>query len=868
MSHGQSVRVRQRSQRAASPFSSADELLETLVEALQATTPKHMIGVILVNQIGKERLVAKWFAVIGLSCLLLQPASAQMHIQAQPERVRIGITEWLPRCQQGPSSLIIPAGQSVTPPADSTWDCVEVAGTLKISRTYDTTMRFVTRLVLPGGVIDVGTEADPVHRKVEFIVRDAPIDTRRDPFQWTHGDVNLGRLQVHGLPRTAWTNTTDDVAAGATEITVDEADGWLVGDELLLPDMREPMPNAVLRRESRVSIAAISGRTITLSKPLDFEHASIRMPDGEVVKTPYVANLTRNIVWRSENPTGVRGHTANVGHQASWDVRYAAFIDLGRTKTEPHDNTVVGPDGTVQRIGTQQVGRYTTHNHHASGGGSRYTGNVYIDGMKWAAVTHGTSDSVVTWNVGVGFKGGCFVTEDGNEFRNLFDQNFCAYSQGIGSRSNASDLVVKGCPGCEGAGFWLRGVQNIVTNNVSINNHIGINLFNQPVPATKADSTKTKPILMRGNATIANRTNGLEYWSQGFFLVEDHLSAHNDANVFGVISGNPNNFLGLKNPTFVGQFGRTIGIHSSAVYIAGLTVEGGQIVGHAIGIADGGGSEFLVRNVTMQNVVNIDLTFMGSVSATMENVRHRPLGTNPLRYIEFGKKTGWTPGDPLPGGPDPAGYFYARGPFTGSRYRIISHQGVAGEDFSLYTYQQHRSAPMWPTLVPPDVCGTTQGEAWDRCGVAYLGDVIGDDEIVPVEGLSQGLARRGVTRTLGAPRLTLSQPNATLPVALTFEAQGQTWTRGFLLLGGDTSAGRGARVTVDGQRPVEASASAGEPHVIAFWAPASSGTHTIKAVRLTANGRVIPSTERTFTYCVPGPCNGTPPPSSTSAQAR
>ena len=191
--------------------------------------------------------------------------------------------------------------------------------------------------MLPGGTLDVGTQADPIpcDRHVEFVVRDVPIDTTKDPFQWGNGLVNFGRQTRVGCSKTAWVEASGSIASGATTITLASApSGWRVGDELLMPDTATP-PTSTLapRRESKVTIAAIDGVQLTLSKPLDFAHDNITDPNGVVVLRPRVANLTRNIVIRSENVDGTRGHTADIGRKASWDIRYNQLVGLGRTRT-------------------------------------------------------------------------------------------------------------------------------------------------------------------------------------------------------------------------------------------------------------------------------------------------------------------------------------------------------------------------------------------------------------------------------------------------------------------------------------------------------------------------------------------------------
>ena len=253
-----------------------------------------------------------------------------MAVVVQADRIMIG-TDVVPRFLNLPRVLVVPPGTTVTPAADSTWDYIEVAGTLRVARDRDTILRFTHLFVLPGAVLDVGTQADPIPagRRVELIVRNVPIDTLRDTFQWGNGLLNFGRQTRVGAEKLAWTTTRDDLRTGDRLLTLDEDPvGWQVGDELLIPDTTL----GGRRREAVIGVAGIAGRVITLSKGLDFDHPAQTDPGGEVMLRPRVANLTRNIVVRSENPQGTRGHTADVGHDATWDVRFNEFSGLGRTK--------------------------------------------------------------------------------------------------------------------------------------------------------------------------------------------------------------------------------------------------------------------------------------------------------------------------------------------------------------------------------------------------------------------------------------------------------------------------------------------------------------------------------------------------------
>src|SRR5215831_19135951 len=160
----------------------------------------------------------------------------------QPDRVLIG-PEYIPRRLDLPTKLIVPAGKTEELPPESTYDYIEVAGTLRVSRTHDTALQFTHLINLPGGTIDVGTQADPIpcDRRVEFIIRDVPLDTDKDPFQWGNGFVNFGRDSRVGCRKTSFVEATGALAAGATEITLATAPVyWQPGDELLIPDSAAP----------------------------------------------------------------------------------------------------------------------------------------------------------------------------------------------------------------------------------------------------------------------------------------------------------------------------------------------------------------------------------------------------------------------------------------------------------------------------------------------------------------------------------------------------------------------------------------------------------------------------------------------------
>ncbi len=117
------------------------------------------------------------------------------------DRVLIG-PEFVPRRLDLPKILQVAAGQTITAPSD-TFDYIEIAGTLTVSRTVNTTLAFTTLIVLPGGVLDCGTQASPIPAgiTVTFVVRNVPIDLTKDPFQWGNGLLNFGKWTFCGAQK-------------------------------------------------------------------------------------------------------------------------------------------------------------------------------------------------------------------------------------------------------------------------------------------------------------------------------------------------------------------------------------------------------------------------------------------------------------------------------------------------------------------------------------------------------------------------------------------------------------------------------------------------------------------------------------------
>jgi hypothetical protein len=437
---------------------------------------------------------------------------------------------------------------------------IEAGGMLRFATSQTTRLRVGTLLVLAGGSLQVGTSSSPVSpsHTAEIIIKDQPLNASIDPDQYGTGLLSIdGNVTMHGAVKSPTFARTDvEPRAGHTTVTLDRAvSGWRIGDRVFLPDTRQVHPddwfNASfpLRVEER-TIQSISGdgRTVTLSSALSFDHRGARDADGTptvlgngIKLLPHLGNLTRNVIVRSENPSGTRGHTLFTRRSAV-NISYVQFQDLGRTRATPLD------------AATNHIGRYPVHMHHVWGPinptntGYQFSliGNAVADSLKWPVAVHGSHYGLIRQNVifgGAQLTGAGIAVEDGTETQNLFEENFVAYVRGATQPRDSGPNTADGTtPGSAAECFWLNGFNNRFVNNVaaSCRNTVqqivsgpGWKFIVPAAPYTArnprfrgADMTNTaetlavtpqyQPILeFRGNEVYGLAADGLTAWELG-----------------------------------------------------------------------------------------------------------------------------------------------------------------------------------------------------------------------------------------------------------------------------------------------------------------------------------------------------------------
>ncbi len=372
------------------------------------------------------------------------------------------------------------------------------------------------------------------------------------------------------------------------------------------------------------TIAAIHGTTVTLTSPLQNNHLGARDASGTLVYLPQVVDMTRNLLVASQNPAGTRGYVYLIA-QANVHIANAVFSNLGRTTVNTLDDTTFGPSGNVTHIGTNQDDRYAVYLDNLEGAtqtpanGYQYafTGNVITNQgsatplEKWGLAIENSSYGLIQGNVVENVGGAGFATTTGSESFNLFQANFAAVISAPGPSDN-TDISDGGNIGRDGAGFWLRGQNNYVVNNVAADSALGFQymayrLGSLSIPRfaganylNPADMQTvnfgTLPILQfQGNEAYGAMNRALDIWEIGSFgeilyaVPESTIQSFSAWNIYrSAISIYRAHFITFNDVVVLGNVTkdtRSVGINLSSQYRErNLTVTNSEFEGLDTGV--------------------------------------------------------------------------------------------------------------------------------------------------------------------------------------------------------------------------------------------------------------------------------------------
>ena len=379
---------------------------------------------------------------------------------------------WLDRrVPDAGAKVLIPTGVTVEYDLESSVSLytVRIDGTLSFSRDRNTRMKLDTMLVAPEGKLSMGSVASPINGNVsaEIIFADnGPININWDPQLLSRGLVSHGAVEIHGGKKLTFSKLATPPSRGDKSITLESAPtGWRVGDNLVLTGTTL-VPHGHRSREDYVrletedeelTITEINGSTISFSERLRYHH---RTPRADL--KPYVANLTRNIVFTSENaddlPIHQRGHTMFM-HSDAVDVRYAEFRDLGRTNKKERAFDIHKPFGRTIAFDSNIKARYPFHFHRTgvtlANKPTMAVGNSVWRSPGWAYVHHESNANYFN-NVGYDAFGAIYVAEVGNE-TGRWVNNIAIKSFGVGGGAKAFAGRPEFNLARGGAGYWFQG---------------------------------------------------------------------------------------------------------------------------------------------------------------------------------------------------------------------------------------------------------------------------------------------------------------------------------------------------------------------------------------------------------------------------
>jgi cell migration-inducing and hyaluronan-binding protein len=347
----------------------------------------------------------------------------------------------------------------VSPPALRS---LTIDGKLSFSNDKDIELK-TEWIYLPGGELDIGSEAHPHTRKATITLTDNVPNENIN----TMGDRGImlvkGTLSLHGDRKNAWTKLAATAKAGSAKIEVLNASGWRKGDVIVLASTDFDSKQAEKR-----TIAAVAGNTVTLDRPLTYMHFG-QITDG-VDERGEVGLLTRNI-------------------------RIQASDDADKTYFGGHIMAMAGSrmyvDGVeLRRMGqNMHLARYPIHWHIEGDGQGQYIENSAIHDTYSRCVTvHGTDNLLIKNNVTYNTVGHCYFMEDAVETGNQFIHNLAMLTKchpdgkpceptnlgpfgAQGGKNfdlegqNAKDILIPSDN--TASSFWITNPDNIYRDNVA-----------------------------------------------------------------------------------------------------------------------------------------------------------------------------------------------------------------------------------------------------------------------------------------------------------------------------------------------------------------------------------------------------------------
>jgi hypothetical protein len=350
---------------------------------------------------------------------------------------------------------------------------------------------------------------------------EAPMDT--DVGVWVIGN---GVLDVQGSPKTSWTNLTGAVDSGARTITVADATGWRVGDEVVVTPTEPTSVAEHWLHHDRRTVTGVSGNQVSLDSPLTYPHPAVTVRPG-VTHVAEVLNISRNALIQG-TPDG-RSHVIMLGAARPQNIANLGLRYMGPRKNDE-----------------EVLGRYAIHFHtnYAGSVGSVVQGVVAYDstGHGFAAhlsdgvtfrecVAHDMVDDAFWWDLSVSGEGRDLVPSNGITYERCVAH---FVKSGTNSKFNLTGFLMGAGDGNVARGNVAVGIQGGAESSTG---------YHWP-----SHSRNNRVWTFEDNLAHNNRHSGVYFWQNGVpRTIVDRFTVYHSGK--GIFAGSYANLVSYRDCT-------------------------------------------------------------------------------------------------------------------------------------------------------------------------------------------------------------------------------------------------------------------------------------------------------------------------------
>jgi hypothetical protein len=373
--------------------------------------------------------------------------------------------------------------------------------------------------------------------------------------------TEAGVLDAFGTAKTAWTHLTAAGNSGAGSIEVEAADGWQVGDEIVVTPTGEFDYGEHWQHHDRRKISAISGTRVTLDQKLDYDHPFVTVRDG-VTHRPEVLNLSRNV--RIQGEEDARAHViflhGTKPQKLGWlGLRHLGPRDvLGRYSLHVHMGYDAVKGSTVEGAVAYDTGNHAFVPHLSNG-------VAFTD-----CVVHDSVKDAFWWDpAGEGQEAGDVPSDD-----ILWDRcvaSFVDHGEGEEAHSNS--------------GFMMgAGARNIARNCVAVGIR-GKSEGSTGFQWNAGSNDETNPWIFEDNLAHNNTHSALFYWQNNApKTIVDRFTAYNCGQ--GIYAGSYMNLISYRDCNVYRCADWGLNVRATPPGVQGETITYDNIYIDAAGMSD------------------------------------------------------------------------------------------------------------------------------------------------------------------------------------------------------------------------------------------------------------------------------------------